>query len=142
MALLDTGATCTIIGRLLYETLQAVKPLKVKQDEELHLEVIRGSTAPTLGTANVQIGIAGCRYDHEKVIGANKENRNCILGSDFFGQRDCELSLRKQQFHVGDRQVSCVPEQARTIKASLKTGQSVELPARTKVMVETRHYQM
>ncbi len=31
LALLDTGATCTMIGRPLYETLQAVQPLKVKQ---------------------------------------------------------------------------------------------------------------
>ncbi len=34
MALLDTGATCTKIGRPLYETLQAAQPLKVKQDED------------------------------------------------------------------------------------------------------------
>ncbi len=42
MALLDTGATCTMIGRLLYETLQAAQPLKVPQDEDLCLEVIGG----------------------------------------------------------------------------------------------------
>ncbi len=49
MALLDTGATCTMIGRPLYELLQAAQPLKVKQDENLHLEVIEGGAAPTLG---------------------------------------------------------------------------------------------
>ncbi len=37
MALLDTGATCTIIGRPLYELLQAAQPLKVRQDEDLRL---------------------------------------------------------------------------------------------------------
>ncbi len=51
-----------MIGRLLYETLQAAKPLKVKQDEDLCIEVIGGGAAPTLGTANVQIGIAGSSY--------------------------------------------------------------------------------
>ena len=42
-----------MIGQPLYGTLQAAQPLKVRQDEDLHLEVIG---APTLGTATVQIG--------------------------------------------------------------------------------------
>ncbi len=84
MALLDTGATCTIIGRPLYELLQAAQPLKVRQDEDLRLGVIGGGAAPTLGTATVQIWIAGGSYEHEIVISANRENPNCILGSDFF----------------------------------------------------------
>ncbi len=52
MALLDTGATCTMIGQPLYETLQAAQPLKVKQDKDLRLEV-GGDAAPTLGTATI-----------------------------------------------------------------------------------------
>ncbi len=95
MALLYTGATCTMIGRPLYELLQAAQPLKVRQDENLRLEVIGGGAAPTLGTATVQIGIAGGTYEHEIVISANRENPNCILGSDLFCQHDCKLSMRK-----------------------------------------------
>ncbi len=91
-----------MIGRPLYETLQAVQPLKVKQDENLHLEVIGGGAAPTLGKATVQTGIAGGSYEQEVVISANRENPNCIMGFDFFCQHDCELSMRKQQFQVGD----------------------------------------
>ena len=87
LALLDTGATCTMIGRLLYEMLQAVQPLKLKTDEDLRLEVIREGAAPTLGTATVQIGIAGGSYVQEVVVSANRENPNCILGSDFFCQK-------------------------------------------------------
>ncbi len=90
MALLDTGATCTMIGQPLYELLQVAQPLKVRQDENLRLEVIGGGAAPTLGTATVQIGIAGGSYEHEIVISANRENPNCILGSDFFCQHDCD----------------------------------------------------
>ncbi len=135
MALLDTGATCTMIGRPLYELLQAAQPLKVRQNENLRLEVIGGGAAPTLGTATVQIGIAGGSYEHEIVISANRENPNCILGSDFFCQHDCELSMRKQQFQVGDRQVRCVPEPGRGATAGLKTARRVELPARTEVIV-------
>ena len=83
MTLLDTGATCTMIGRHLYEILQAASPLKVKQDEDLHLKVIGGCAAPTLGTTTVQIGIAGGHYKHEIVISTNRETPNCILGSNF-----------------------------------------------------------
>ncbi len=103
LALLDTGATCTMIGRPLYETLHAVQPLKLKTDEDLRLEVIGGGAAPTLSTATIQIGIAGGTYEQEVVVSANREKPNCILGSDFFCQHDCELSMRKQQFQVGDR---------------------------------------
>ncbi len=138
MALIDTGATCTMIGQPVYETLQAAKPLKVKQDKELHLEVILGGAVPALGTANVQIGIAGGQHDYETVISANKENPNCIFCSDFFGQHNCELYPSKQQFHVGDCQVICVSEQARVTKTSLKTAQRIELPARTEVIVECK----
>ncbi len=71
MALLDTGATCTMIGWSLHETLQAAQPMKVRQDENLRLEVIGGGAAPTLGTATVHIRIAGGSYEHEIVISAN-----------------------------------------------------------------------
>ncbi len=51
MALLHTGAAYNMIGWPLYETFQAARPLKVKQDKDLRLDVIRGGAAPTLGTA-------------------------------------------------------------------------------------------
>ncbi len=124
-----------MIGRPLYETLQAAQPLKVRQDEDLRLKVIGGGAAPTLGTATVQIGIAGGSYEHEIVISANREDPNCILGSEFFCQHDCELSMRRQQFQVGDREVRCVPEPGRVTIAGLKTARRVELPARTEVIV-------
>ncbi len=110
----------------------------MRQDENLRLEVIGGGTAPTLGTATVQIGIAGGSYEHEIVISANRENPNCILGSDFFCQHDCELSMHRQQFQVGDREVRCVPEPGHGATAGLKTACRVELPARTEVIVPCR----
>ena len=124
-----------MIGQPLYEILQAAQPLKLKEDEDLRLEVTGGGAAPTLGTATVQIGIAGGSYDQEVVLSANWENPNCILGSDFFRQYDCELSMRKQQFQVGDRQIRCVPEPAHVVKAGLKMARRVELPAWTEVIV-------
>ncbi len=132
---MDTGATCTLIGRPLYETLHAVTPLKLKTDQDLRLEVIGGGAAPTLGTATVRIGIVGGTYEQEVVVSANQENPNCILGSDFFCQYGCELSMRKQQFHVGDQQVRCVPEPERVVKTGLKIARRVELLARTEVSV-------
>ncbi len=54
LVLLDTGAACTMIGKPLYETLPAAKPLTLKQDDVVRLEVIGGNAAPTLGTATVQ----------------------------------------------------------------------------------------
>ncbi len=140
LALLDTGATCTMIGPPLYETLHAVQPLKPKTDEDLRLEVIGGGAAPTLGTATVRIGIAGGTYEQEVVVSANRENTNCILGSDFFCQHDCELSMRKQKFQVGDRQVRCIPEPEHVVKTGLKIARRVELPARTEVIVPVNQH--
>ncbi len=77
----------------------------------------------------------GGTYEQKVVISANRENPNCMLGSDFFCQQDCELSMRKQQFQVGDRQVRCVAEPEQVVKTGLKVAQRVELPARTEVIV-------
>ena len=74
LALLDTGDTCTMIARPLYDTLQAVQPLELKTDKYLRLEVIGGGAAPTLGTATVWIGIAGGTYEQEVVVSANWES--------------------------------------------------------------------
>ncbi len=82
LALLDTDATCAVIGRPLYETLQVVqqltliekKTLKPLKDEDLLLEVIGGGVAPTLGMATVQIGIARGSYEQDVVVSANWEN--------------------------------------------------------------------
>ncbi len=142
LALLDTGATCTMIGRPLYETLQVVQPLKLKKDGDLRLQVIVGGAAPTLGTATVQMGIAGGTYEQEVVVSANRENRNCILGSDFFCQHDCELSMSKQQFQVGDRQVRCVSYPEHVVKAGLKIARCVELPARTEGIVPCKQHML
>ncbi len=124
-----------MIGRPLYETLQAVQPLKVKQDEDLCLEVIGGGAAPTLGTATVQIRIAPGSYKHEVGISANWENPNCILGSDLFCQHDCELSMWRQQFQVGARHIRCVSGPTHVVNTGLKIARRVELPARTEVIV-------
>ncbi len=43
--------------------------------------------------------------------------------------------MRRQQFQVRDHQVCCMPEPVQAPKASLKIARSVELPARTKVIV-------
>ncbi len=45
LALLDTVATCTMIGRPLCKTLQAVQPLQVKQDEEMKIYALKSSKA-------------------------------------------------------------------------------------------------
>ncbi len=119
----------------LYKTVQ---PLKVKQDEDLRLEVIRCSAAPTLGTTTVQIRIARGSYEHEVVISANRENPNRNLGSDFLCQHDCDLSMRNQQIQVEDRQIRCVPEPEHVVKAGLKIAQRIELPARTEVIVSCK----
>ncbi len=55
MALLNTGATRTMLGRSLYEIFQVATPLKVKQDKDLRLKVVGGGAASTLGTTTVQI---------------------------------------------------------------------------------------
>ena len=63
-------------------TLQGVQPLKLKKDEDLRLEMIGGCAAHTLGTATVQIGIAGGSYEQEVVVSANRKNSNRIEVTD------------------------------------------------------------
>ncbi len=75
-----------------------------------------------LGTATVQIGVAGNEYEHKNVISDNRENPNCILGSEFFCQHDCELPMHQHKFQVGDSQICCVAEPSLVVKTGLKTA--------------------
>ncbi len=134
LALLDTGVTCAMIGQPLYETLQATQPLKVKQDEDLRLEVIGGGAAPTLDTVTVQIGLVGGSYEHEIVISTNRENLTASWAPTFSPSMTVSCRCTDKSSRL-EAEVWCVPDPMHAVKAGLKTARRVELPARTEVIV-------
>ncbi len=65
----------------------------------------------------------------------HKERPNFIIGADFLGAHNCDLSLCQKLFAIGEQQVRCVPERTKATRAKLKLACSVEVPPHTDVIV-------
>ena len=101
LALIVTGASVTMMGRPLYQKVQQVRALKLQTHDMPRLEGVGGNPVPTLGCAEVEVGIAAGVYKTPVVVSARKERPNFIIGADFLSAHDCDLSLRQKLFTVG-----------------------------------------
>ncbi len=132
---IDTGASVTMMGRPLYQKVQQVRALKLQTHDMPRVEGVGGNPVPTLGCAEVEVGIAAGVYKTPVVVSARKERPKFIIGADDLAPHDCDLSLRQKLFTVGQDSVPCLPERLITSHASLKLAQQVELPPHTGVLV-------
>ncbi len=53
-----TGASVTMMGRLLYQRVQQVRALKLQMCDMPRVKGVHGNPVPTLGCAEVEVGIA------------------------------------------------------------------------------------
>ncbi len=101
------------------------------------LEGVGGNPVPTLGCAEVEVGIAAEVYKTLVVFSSRKERPNFIIGADFWAAYGCDLSLRHKLFTVERDSVQCIPEWVRASHARLKLAQ-VELPPHAEVLVSCK----
>ena len=101
MAVINTGASVSMMGRPFYQKVQQVRALKLQTHDMPHLEGVGGNPVPTLGCAEVEVGIAAGVYKTPVVVSVRKERANFIIGGDFLSAHDCDLSLRQKLFTVG-----------------------------------------
>ncbi len=109
LVLIDTGASVTMMGWPLYQKVQQVHALKLQTHDMPRLEGVGGNPVPTLGCAEVEVGIAAGVYKAPVVVSARKERPNFIIGADFLYAHSCDLSLRQKLFTVGRNSVRCFP---------------------------------
>ncbi len=57
LALIDTGASVTMMGHPFYEKIQKLRPLHLKTQKMSWLEGVGGNPVPTLGSAEVGVDI-------------------------------------------------------------------------------------
>ena len=88
LALTDTGASVTMMGRPLYQQVQQVHTLKLQTHDMPRLKGVGGNPVPTLGCAEVEVGIAAGVYKTPVVVSARKERRNFIVGANFLSVHD------------------------------------------------------
>ncbi len=138
LALIDTGASVTMMGRPLYPKVQHVRALKLQTHDMPRLEVVGGNPVPMLGCAEVGVGIAAGVYRTPVVVSARKERPNFIIGADFLSTHDCDLSLRQKLFMLGRNSVQCLPERVRSSHARLKLARRVKLPPHLEVLVSCK----
>ncbi len=137
LALIDTGVSVSMLGRPLYQKIKQLKQLTLQTQETPRLEGVGGNSVPTLGHAEVEVGVGTGKYKAAVVVSACKERPNFIIGADFLGAHNCDLSFCQKLFTVGEQQVRCVPEHAKATRAKLKLARArrVEVPPHTEVIV-------
>ncbi len=118
--------------------MQEVCTLKLQTHDMPRLKGVSCNPVPTLGCAEVEVGIAAGVYKTPAVISAMKERPNFIIEADFLAARDCYLLLRQKPFTVGRNSVRCLPERVRTNHARLKLARRVGLPPQTEVLVSCK----
>ncbi len=79
LALIDTGASVTMMGCPLYQKVQEVCALKLQTHGLPRLEGVDGNPVPTLGCAKVEVGITAGVYKTPVVVSARNERPNFII---------------------------------------------------------------
>ncbi len=102
------------------------------------LEGVGGNPVPTLGCAEVEVGIAAGVYKTPVVVSVRKERTSFSIGVDFLSTHDWDLSLRQKLFTVGQNSVRCLPERVSASHATLKLVSWVELPPHSEVLVNCK----
>ncbi len=136
LALIDTGASVSMLGRPLYQKIKQLKQLALQTQGTPQLEGVGGNPIPTLGHAEVEVGVGAGKYKAAVVVSARKERPNFIIGADFLGEHNCDLSLRQKLFTIGEQQVRCVPEHTKATRAKLKLARCIEVPPHSEVVVK------
>ncbi len=70
LALIDTGASVTMIGRPLYEKIQKLQPLRLKMQEMPRLKGLGGNPVSTLGSTEVDVDKGGGTYKATVMVSA------------------------------------------------------------------------
>ncbi len=135
LALTDTGASVSVMGRPLYQKVQQVSQLRLQMQDTPRLEGVGGNPVPSLGHAAVQVGIGDGVYKATFVVSARRERPNFIIGADFLAGHNCDLSLRQKLFIIGKQEIQCIPENIRANYAKVKVARRIQLPPQTDVMV-------
>ncbi len=136
LALLDTSASVSMMGRPLYQKVQQVS-LCVSKGKTPQLEGVGGNPVPTLGHTTVGVGIRDGVY-RATVVSARKERPNFIIGADFLAAHNCDLSLHQRLFTIGEEKIQCIPENIRANSAKLKVARHIQLPPQTEVLVSCK----
>ena len=70
LALIDTGASVTMIRCPLYEKIQKLRPLHLKMQEMPRLKGVGGNPVPMLGSNEVGVDIGAGTYKADIIISA------------------------------------------------------------------------
>ena len=112
--------------------------MRLETQDTHRLKGVGGNPVPTLGHADVQVGIGEGMYKATVVVSARRERPNYIIGADFLATHNFDLSLRQKLFTIGKQEIQCIPENIRANYAKLKVARQIQLPPQTEVMVSCK----
>ena len=82
-----------MMGRLLCHKIQQVSQMCLQRHENPHLEGVGGNPVPTLGHAEVDVGIRNGVYKGAVVISARRKRPNFIIGANLISWHSQLLSV-------------------------------------------------
>ncbi len=105
LALINTGASVTMMDHPLYEKIEKLRPLHLQMREMPRLEGVGGNPVPTLGSTEVGVDIGAGTHKATVMVSARRERPNFIIGVDFLSAHDCDLSLCEKLFLIGEQKI-------------------------------------
>ena len=96
-ALIDSGASCSLIHKRIFESLK--NPPKLSKSK-VSLQAVNGDSLSALGSAELTFEIGGTKISHLFHIVSNM-NRNVILGRDWLQQNGVRIYFDLGSIRVG-----------------------------------------
>ena len=93
LALVDSGASATMISRAIYEKM-APGHYPIVPCEHMEVTGVGGQKVKLLGEVQSEIQIAGGRWKIDVSLSERYEPVDCYLGMDFFTEHGCDFSVK------------------------------------------------
>jgi predicted aspartyl protease len=133
-ALIDTGATISLLKQEVYETERCLQNLAVDYTKSKRAVTADGSPLPLLGTIRIPIKIADTEIEHEVFIAKNLTH-DLVLGLDFLNEHKAQL-----EFDEGHLQL--LGSEPVPLQKKYYLNREVKLTATSTIKVEPRSHKV
>ena len=136
LALVDTGASVTMISRTVYESMNREKyPLLCS--EQSSVSGVGGGKVGLMGSIKGEFQIAGGTWPLEVYVSQRQEPVSCYLGMNFFQDYGVEFRLKTGEFVINGKTVPMQREGRRIgFCARIKVDRDVYIPPRSESIIQ------
>ena len=132
-ALIDSGASCCLLSKSVADLMpRSLFSIKAGGKQ---IKGVGNGLLQTVGDMSVQVRIAGKDWPMKMAVSSEVEPVGCYLGMDFFMAHDCDFSVAKGTFQIGNSSVKLMPESSVNVCARVRVENDVMVPPHSKVVI-------